>query len=323
MAMQLLSLGYMGFAGQDLAAWRRFSARLLGAQSCERTVEGVGPVLGLRLDGMCHRFILVASDAMPKAWFGFDVGGAAGLERVRTVLREHGHEAVEATPQELALRRVEDMVWTQDPDGYRLEFYWGLAQDPAPFTPDRPMGGFRTEGVGVGHVVLCVGQLERAEAYYREVLGFRVSDYVNEPYRRAFLRINGRHHSVALAERPGGGIAHIMVEVKEFDDVGRAYDVALGEYQGRIYSTLGRHSNDHMTSFYVNTPAGIPLEYGWGGRTVDEATWEVRSLFGPSLWGHDRIGADPAAREAANRQREYAFREGLRAPLAPEVTRRA
>lgn len=316
--MELQLLGYVGLTGQDLQAWRGFSRRLLGTQACEDPAQSPDAVLGLRMDEKCHRFILSAEAGPAAAYFGLELLGPAEVERACAELRGKGVDVFEASPRELALRRVARMVWLRDPDGNRLELYCGLEDAAQPLQPDRPIGGFRTGNLGMGHVVFIVENLERAQDFYCNVLGFRVSDYILTPTRRVFMHINGRHHSVALAERPGGGIAHLMVEVNEFDDVGRAWDVAQSDYPEAIYSTLGRHSNDHMTSFYVNTPAGIPIEYGWGGRIVDDRTWQVENLFGPSLWGHDRVGGTPQARAAASLQREAAFRAGLRAPLAVE-----
>jgi 2,3-dihydroxybiphenyl 1,2-dioxygenase len=316
MAIDLQFLGYVGLSGQDLPAWRRFSERLLGTQACVRDGAGSEELLALRMDGKCHRFILSAAKQADAAYFGLQLADEAAIDRACAELRKNGIQATDATASELAVRRVRRMAWLRDPDGNRLELYCGLEDAGAPLRPDRPIGGFRTGALGLGHVVFIVENLERARDFYCDVLGFKVSDYVLTPNRRVFLHINGRHHTVALAERAGGGIAHLMVEVNDFDDVGRAYDVALTDYPQGIYSTLGRHSNDHVTSFYVMTPAGIPLEYGWGGRVVDDRTWQVQNLFGPSLWGHDRVGGTPAARAAANEQRQIAFREGLRAPLA-------
>ena len=314
--MDLQFLGYVGLSGQDLAAWRRFSERLLGTQACAGEAPGSGDLLGLRMDAKCHRFILSADAGPDPAYFGFELSDKAAVDRAAEELRGRQIQVMDATPSELEVRRVSRMAWLRDPDGNRLELYCGLEEVGTPLRPDRPIGGFRTGELGLGHVVFMVDNLERARDFYCGVLGFRVSDYVLTPNRRVFLHINGRHHTVALAERPGGGIAHLMVEVNEFDDVGRAYDVALTDYPQGIYSTLGRHSNDHVTSFYVMTPAGFPLEYGWGGRWVDDRTWQVENLFGPSLWGHDRVGGAPVARAAANEQRQVAFRAGLRAPLA-------
>jgi len=53
-----------------------------------------------------------------------------------------------------------------------------------------------------------------------------------------------------------------------------------------ISSTLGRHANDLMVSFYVQTPGGFDVEYGTDGRLVDDATWVNRESTAVSLWGH-------------------------------------
>jgi hypothetical protein len=41
-----------------------------------------------------------------------------------------------------------------------------------------------------------------------------------------------------------------------------------------------------MVSFYVMTPSGFEVEYGWGGRLVDDATWIVQRHDRGTLWGH-------------------------------------
>jgi len=53
-----------------------------------------------------------------------------------------------------------------------------------------------------------------------------------------------------------------------------------------VVSTLGRHSNDQMVSFYMSTPSGFEVEYGWGGRLVDDAVWQVQRHDRGTLWGH-------------------------------------
>ena len=49
--------------------------------------------------------------------------------------------------------------------------------------------------------------------------------------------------------------------------------------------TLGKHSNDHMTSFYMHTPGGWAIEFGYGALEIDEE-WDVRFYDSPRLWGH-------------------------------------
>jgi uncharacterized protein YgiB involved in biofilm formation len=53
-----------------------------------------------------------------------------------------------------------------------------------------------------------------------------------------------------------GSFHHFMVEVRMLDDVGQGYDLAQLDDKLVAY-TLGRHTNDHMTSFYVHSPSGF------------------------------------------------------------------
>ena len=73
------------------------------------------------------------------------------------------------------------------------------------------------------------------------------------------------------------------------DDVGSTYD--LCQNQGTpIARTLGRHTNDHMVSFYMQSPSGFEIEYGWGARVVDDSTWQVQFHTAGSIWGHKSAG---------------------------------
>jgi 3,4-dihydroxy-9,10-secoandrosta-1,3,5(10)-triene-9,17-dione 4,5-dioxygenase len=84
----------------------------------------------------------------------------------------------------------------------------------------------------------------------------------------------------------GQEIIHLMVEVAALDDVGRAMDRCV-KRGVPISASLGRHANDLMVSFYVKTPGGFDIEYGFDGLTVDEATWISRETTAISFWGHN------------------------------------
>jgi hypothetical protein len=60
-----------------------------------------------------------------------------------------------------------------------------------------------------------------------------------------------------------------------------------------IAASLGRHPNDLMPSFYAGAPSGFQVEYGHGGREIDDATWEVKRYHAASLWGHRPQTATP------------------------------
>ncbi len=116
----------------------------------------------------------------------------------------------------------------------------------------------------MGHAVFHVKNIDDLLGFYRDVLGFGVSDYILTPFRAYFLHVNPRHHTVALIETGKQDLHHLMVELYSLDDVGQGYDIALGEPE-RIATTLGRHPNDCVTSYYLKSPSGFMLEYGWGG----------------------------------------------------------
>jgi 2,3-dihydroxybiphenyl 1,2-dioxygenase len=207
---------------------------------------------------------------------------------------------------------VHGLISFADPAGNRLEAFHGQAA-VEPFRPGRAISGFRTGPLGMGYAVLTVPQIDEMGGLYRDLLGFRVSDYILGPFKAFFFHINPRHHSLALIETGRHGLHHLMVELHSFDDVGQGYGFALGEPE-RIATTLRRHPNDLVTSFYLRSPSGFMLEYGWGGREVDPTRWAPAEVtVGPSLWGHDRIS--PEQREASREMRLRAAAEGQRVPV--------
>jgi 2,3-dihydroxybiphenyl 1,2-dioxygenase len=204
---------------------------------------------------------------------------------------------VKREPAALADQRfVRGLISFADPSGNRLEAFHGAQIADEPFHPGRSISGFRAGPLGMGHAVLMVTNIDAALAFYRDLLGFRISDYIRQPITAYFLHVNPRHHSLALFQAPHAGMHHLMVELYSFDDVGQGYDIALGE-KDRVVATLGRHPNDLMTSFYMRTPSDILLEYGWGGREVDDATWQPEEMTTvASFWGHhglfEALGSD-------------------------------
>lgn len=274
------SLAYVGFSSPASAAWRSFGPEVLGAQLVDRDDDTVA----LRVDERAARIVVHPGETNAVAYLGWDCGDAdgwrAGVERVRAA----GHEVVD-DPAAAAVRQVDALATFTDPWGFRHELTHGLAV-AGPFEPGRPMGGFLTGEQGLGHVVLLVPDLEAGLRFYVDTLGFLETDHIEAGVSLRFLHCNPRHHTVALSAVPGmAGLHHVMLEVYDVDDVGRALDV-VNERGLPLAMTLGRHPNDLMTSFYVRTPSGFEIEYGAGGRQIDDATWEVTTYDAVSLWGH-------------------------------------
>jgi 2,3-dihydroxybiphenyl 1,2-dioxygenase len=309
--MSLQSLGYVGFGSAALEDWRQFGTRLVGLQP----VECSPSLLAFRMDDRKQRIVVDRSMADGERFFGWEVQDADALDALAAQL-EGARVEVTAEPQPLAdNRRVRSLISFKDPAGNRLEAFYGAALDDTPFSPGRSISGFRTGPLGLGHAVLTVENIEAVMPFYVDVLGFRLSDYMMKPFRAYFFHINARHHSLALLESGRNGMHHLMVELFSLDDVGQAYDVALNETD-RVGVTLGRHTNDFMTSFYARSPSSFMVECGWGGREINPSTWQPVELNdGPSLWGHERNWLPPAQREEAHEMRMRASAAGLRAPV--------
>ena len=283
-------LGYVGLDVQDMAGWRRFTTEIVGLSDNGRNADG-SVLLGM--DDAHHRVAVREGAEDDIAYAGWKVSDADALKAVRDRLEDLGAPVRRATDEEAAARGARALVRTQDPDGLTHEVSWGNSRTPVPFRASREMGGgFVAGDHGLGHIVLNVDDLEASLAFFRDGLGLRMSDVIEldtgepTPTTVAFLHCGPRHHSLALAPfAHTKRLHHVMFEVEEADDVGTAYDRCL-DLGVPIAATLGRHTNDRMTSFYAVTPSGFQVEYGHGGVEVDDATWEVRTYTEASTWGH-------------------------------------
>jgi 2,3-dihydroxybiphenyl 1,2-dioxygenase len=309
--MPIQALGYAGFGSAALDDWRQFGTGLVGLQAVERG----NSLLAFRMDDRKQRIVIDRSLGEGARFFGWEVADAADLDALAARLEKHQVKVV-AEPRTLAdARRVGGLISFSDPAGNRLEAFYGAEIAEEPFSPGRSISGFRTGPLGLGHAVLTVENIDAVMPFYVDLLGFALSDYIHKPFRAYFFHVNGRHHSLALIETGSNGMHHLMVELFSLDDVGQAYDIALSE-PDRVSVTLGRHTNDFMTSFYARTPSAFMIECGWGGREIDPSTWQpVEMHDGPSLWGHERVWLPEKDREVAREMRMRAAASGLRAPV--------
>jgi 2,3-dihydroxybiphenyl 1,2-dioxygenase len=316
--IMIQALSYVLVSTRDLPAWLQLAREGAGLQADE---VRPGQLARLRMDGKFQRFIVQRTDGPAALGMGYTVADAAALDEVARRLAAAGFAITSATADELALRGVAGMAHLRDPDGWRVEIAHGLRDADSPFAPSRPISGFRTSAggvdMGLGHIGLVAGDFAAMKRLYHDVLGFRTSDRASVPFVAEFFHVNPRHHTLGLADTGSGpGIYHLMLEYNDFDDVGRAYDIALDQPES-IGVSLGRHTNDHMTSFYQRTPDGWFLELGWGGRLIG-ADWQVTDLPGLSLWGHDRSWLPPEKRALARQLLRDIADAGLRAPIASQ-----
>lgn len=311
--MAISALGYLGVRSDRLDDWSDFAGTLLGMQKIDRG----GKAVAFRMDDQVQRLLVSDEPGETPAFLGFEVESRDDLQSFAARIEAAGIP-VTLGAKELADRRfVAELIHFIDPAGNRVELFWQPMIADQPFVPGRPIDGFKTGPLGMGHAALHVKNATEMVNFYRDVLDFRVSDYFLTPFTLFFFHINGRHHSFAVVGSGRSGFHHFMVEYQNLDDVGQGFDIAQRQ-DGRVAYTLGRHTNDYMTSFYAHSPSQFFVESGWGGRVIDPDVWEPSEMTdGPSFWGHERLYlTEEGGRARFREMRMEAARKGRRAPPA-------
>ena len=283
-------LGYWGFEVSDLAAWESFATEALGLGVAERDEQGG---LRLRMDEYEWRVALEPGPADDLVYAGWEVADDRTLGELGERLAAAGVHVDQGKPELREQRRVQGLLVCEDPAGIATELYWGPRMAEASFCSPVVAAGFRAGDQGAGHMVIAAPDAEATQHFYTELLGLRVSDFVDVDLgpvalHLTFLHANARHHSVAfLGTALPKRLHHFMIEARAFDEVGAAHDRCV-DAGVPIAMGLGQHTNDKMFSFYATTPSVFDVEFGFGGVQVDDDHWRVVTYTTASDWGHRR-----------------------------------
>ena len=299
----LKSLGYINISTSSIDRWRHFAFGVLGFAEGKGPQNGDASALYLRMDERAARIIVVPGETDRVLTVGWEVRDHSALQRVKAVLDGAGVAFKQLSVAEAGARRVEEVITFEDPAGTTLEVFHGPVLDHSPVIT--PFGAkFVTGDQGLGHIVLPATDPGGTFDFYTEVLGFHSRGAFRVPMpkefgpvRVRFLGINERHHSLAIcpaAHQRDPRVVHIMVEVDTLDAVGQALDRINAEGI-QLSSTLGRHTNDKMVSFYVRAPGDWDIEFGTDGMRVDETYYTAEEITADSYWGHQWVGDLPAA----------------------------
>jgi 3,4-dihydroxy-9,10-secoandrosta-1,3,5(10)-triene-9,17-dione 4,5-dioxygenase len=294
--MTVSSLGYVIIETTDVEKWRHFAEYVLGLMSGPATSDGC---VTFRIDGRPFRIAVRKASVDRFVSCGWEFRDFAALDRCIQNLREASVAVRLGTAAEAAARYAKKIAYCFDPSGNQLDLYVGRAYDHVPFASPYGLSGFVASEQGMGHAVLPAPDLEVTRAFYKAHLGFGDTDEMwldtgnpADPRLGIYFMhaANPRHHSLALM---GGaapsGCVHVMLEAQTLDDVGRALDRCIAN-GAPITSSFGKHSNDFMLSFYVQTPGGFDLEFGCHGLQPDWTTWVPTQSLVADLWGHRWMG---------------------------------
>lgn len=292
-------LGYLFVTSTDLPRWRELTVECLGMQEVAGPFDGA---LHLRIDERAFRLVVQPGDEDNVAAIGWEVRDLGGLREVKEAPGGAGLETRRLSFEECQQRQVEGGIAFTDPAGMPVEVFFGPRLDHSPLV-NSLAARFVTGAMGMGHVVLPTTNPDGAFGFYRDVLGFlnrgamAIGTFGEYIARVRFMGVNPRHHSLAICGAMADlkpHLVHLMVEVEDLDTVGRALD-RISKAGFSLSSTLGRHTNDKMISFYVRAPGGWDIEFGCEGMLVDETWYTAEEISADSYWGHDWSKSEPLA----------------------------
>jgi 2,3-dihydroxy-p-cumate/2,3-dihydroxybenzoate 3,4-dioxygenase len=262
-------LGYVTLGVVDLADGIRFWAR-----EAHLRVRYESEECAYLSGGAEHHWIVLEKAPTPGLRrLAYEVDSADELAEARRRLNAAGSETREA-----ADRGITSAIDFLDPDGLPLRLYFGMAHISEPC---------RDNWVNYAellHAGLSVSNVQRSFEFYNGLLGFLVSDWVEQ--MGVFLRAgNGFHHALVLLQRDQPRLEHICFQMHSFDGLMRARLISKGV---TLKTDLIRHAPSNSVAIYINAvPEDVVAETciwhdqivaGWKPRTL------VRSPWAANLW---------------------------------------
>lgn len=292
--MAVARLGYVRIGLNEPQQWVDFTCGMFGMESVQRT--GSPDTKFVKMDDHPFRYIVEKSGKECLLATGWEYDSKDDWENALERLSSAGVSVTNGDSDGCAHRCVSDYAEATDPAGNGMELYYGRTETGTPYTPQLDVKGFRTGDMGLGHIVLPAPNQDETHKFYTEIMGFKDTDDLKLPppapgapdQRVIFMCANNpRHHSLGLYNFPiPSGCAHVMAEVSSLDEVGSALD-RITKAEVPLLANLGRHENDQMVSFYAIGPGGIPLEFGYDGKTIDPNTYQATNSTLGDIWGHD------------------------------------
>ena len=225
----------------DLDLSRAFYAALPGLEPSTSTRHGSAS-FHVGSDGTLLELAQASAPGLKR--FGFEMESGAALDALAASLAHAG------------------VKFSQSPDAIAMiEPYTSAAVDFFSRASDVPGGMADSTGAiaGFGHLVLRTPHYREAVVFWREVLGFRLSDEIDG--RISLLRCfpNPFHHSLGIASGKRAMFHHLNFRAGGEAAIEAAAGT-LGEAGARIASGPGTHAPTGNRFIYFFDPDGLTLE---------------------------------------------------------------
>lgn len=267
--VQVKRLSHVGLQAKDVNKQTEFYTDRWGLDR----IEEDGGTVYLRGENGDHHCLTLRPGEAGLDYIAFEVGSVDELERGVDKLRQRGLQVLDA-PQTGLEPGVGKALRFKDPDGNTIELFAGME------TVRDAYGSRDVKPQAVNHVVLHSADRSRLELFFTDVLGFKLSDNLNN--FMTFWRCNTNHHSIALVgPRPDGssGLQHVAFELKDHIEWLKGI-YAMGEAHMPPVWGPGRHLAGNNLFAYFNDPEGNRIEY----------TADVEQITDPNYQAHVYMG---------------------------------
>ena len=272
--MQIAKLGYAGFNTSNVEAMLAYYTNVIGFTLVERGGDGSAYLRSV-LDH--HTIALYPAKENGLRHIGFQIGGGQTLKEAAAQLREQG---IAVETQSDAQPGVAEQLQFTDPSDMTLHLYETMEQVHSGF----PEAGIVPEKLG--HVALAVHDPKKSADFYQDVLGFRVSDWIEDFF--VFMRCSPDHHTMNFLRTKYQKMHHIAFQLKDWAHVQRACD-HLYNHQIPLVWGPGRHGAGHNIFTYHRDPDGQFVELF---TELDIILNEDLGYFEPRPW-HEEFPQKP------------------------------
>ena len=263
---------------------------------------GIGSRIVVRAEGSRG----LAPPLSPAGGFREVIWGVRGKRDLARIARELGGDP------KLRIDR-DGTIHTHDPNGIGIGFrVWphrkrysvkaaafNTGAERARIDTPAPLYDEGARPLRIGHVVFLAADIAAAESFYRERLGFRLSDRYSGG-RAVFLRCSAEndHHNLFFLNTGGAKteLQHVAFELRDIHEVFGG-GVRMRELGYETDVGPGRHPVSSAYFWYFRSPLGGSVEYfadsdyatdAWKPRSIEGvrfSQWHVQDGVGPAIGG--------------------------------------
>jgi catechol 2,3-dioxygenase-like lactoylglutathione lyase family enzyme len=154
--------------------------------------------------------------------------------------------------------------------------------------PFRPVEERESRPKSISHVVFNTADLTRTREFYQAVLGFKVSDWVEDFF--CFMRAGKSHHTLAFARSEHSSLNHVSFEVRGLDEFMRATGKMIRRGHDPVWGP-GRHgAGDNTFSYFKDPSTGFVMEYTTALRQIDDDHGWIPKVYSTSDEDTDQWG---------------------------------